>query len=442
MVPTAAGAGDLVRVTVASGTRRVDLALPGAVPVAELVPELARSVGLLDAGSAHGGYRLVTAHGRELADGTGLVGQGVTDGGLLVVTARVHDEPLEVHDDAAEAMAGLVERELVPWRPGHGRRTALGAGCLLCALGAVTLASQRESSLAGPAAAAVAAALVSAAIAWSRRRREPVGAVAIAWIGTLYAAVAGLMLPTGYSPLGPASLAAASAAAAGMVCLVGLGAGRTLALPAVVVGTVFLADGVLREVGGVPPAVVPTGALVLVLVVGGVFPRLALGATRSARGQRDARRRVDLDRLGTDARTAHEILVGVSASVGLLLVASAPLAVTRGPGGAALAVAACAVVMLRARHHRAAGLVLVGAVSGILGLTSTAAAALWLEPTWRPMVALGLVTAGTAALAWVASPPGPSTRLSRLGDLAEGAAVLALPPLLLVASGLLAGIRR
>ena len=31
----------LVRVTVASGSRRVDLVLPGAVPVAELVPELA-----------------------------------------------------------------------------------------------------------------------------------------------------------------------------------------------------------------------------------------------------------------------------------------------------------------------------------------------------------------------------------------------------------------
>ena len=39
----------LVRVTVASGSRRVDLVLPGAVPVAELVPELARSVGILAA---------------------------------------------------------------------------------------------------------------------------------------------------------------------------------------------------------------------------------------------------------------------------------------------------------------------------------------------------------------------------------------------------------
>ncbi|MFC6345025.1 EsaB/YukD family protein [Nocardioides hankookensis] len=49
--PVASG---LVRVTVASGTRRVDLVLPGAVPVAELVRELARSVGLLDPGTGQG----------------------------------------------------------------------------------------------------------------------------------------------------------------------------------------------------------------------------------------------------------------------------------------------------------------------------------------------------------------------------------------------------
>ena len=49
MSQASVSASGLVRVTVASGTRRVDLVLPGAVPVAELVPELARSVGLLDA---------------------------------------------------------------------------------------------------------------------------------------------------------------------------------------------------------------------------------------------------------------------------------------------------------------------------------------------------------------------------------------------------------
>ena len=67
----------LVRVSVSSGTRRVDLVLPGSVPVAELVPELARSVGLLDAATVYGGYRVVTADGRELVPETGLITQGV-----------------------------------------------------------------------------------------------------------------------------------------------------------------------------------------------------------------------------------------------------------------------------------------------------------------------------------------------------------------------------
>ena len=63
---SASGPSSLVRVTVASGSRRVDLVLPGAVPVAELVPELARSVGLLDGATVYGGYHLVTAEGRAL----------------------------------------------------------------------------------------------------------------------------------------------------------------------------------------------------------------------------------------------------------------------------------------------------------------------------------------------------------------------------------------
>jgi len=86
----------LVRVTVSSGTRRVDLVLPGAVPVAELVPELARSVGLLDAATVYGGYRVVTADGRELAGDSGLTIQGIEDGGLLTVVAGADDDPPRV----------------------------------------------------------------------------------------------------------------------------------------------------------------------------------------------------------------------------------------------------------------------------------------------------------------------------------------------------------
>ena len=110
----------LVRVTVASGTRRVDLVLPGAVPVAELVPELARSVGLLDPVTVYGGYRLVTQEGRELAGDAGLIMQGIEDGGLLTVAAGVDDDPPRVYDDVVEAMTDVVERDLKPWEPASG----------------------------------------------------------------------------------------------------------------------------------------------------------------------------------------------------------------------------------------------------------------------------------------------------------------------------------
>ena len=83
MSQSSVGTSGLVRVTVASGTRRVDLVLPGAVPVAELVPELARSVGLLDSGTVYGGYRVVTSDGRPLAPDSGLTLQGVEDGGRV-----------------------------------------------------------------------------------------------------------------------------------------------------------------------------------------------------------------------------------------------------------------------------------------------------------------------------------------------------------------------
>ena len=439
----------LVRVTVASGTRRVDLVLPGAVPVAELVPELARSVGLLDPSTVYAGYRLVTADGRELATDAGLVIQGVEDGGLITVAAGVDDAPPRVYDDVVEAMTDIVENDLKPWSPAAGRRTALWAAGLFMALGAVALLIQRDSVLAGAAAVVVSAALVVGAIVLSRAQGEPEAAVAVAWMGVLYAAVAGLMLVTDEQLFGPPVAAAGGAAmAAGLVCLVGLGQGRTLVLPTIVAGAVFLFTGLLMQSADFDPAVVLTATLVLVVILGSVFPWLALGATGTSVDQlydvadiTAEPRPVDPTRVGADARIAHEILVAVSATVGLLLVLIAPLAVSLGLSGAILAVLCCLVVMLRTRQYRTGPEVLVGLVSGIVGLLSSATAALWLHPEWRPTLAVVLASAGAILLAVTLLPAAPSVRRGRLGDVAESIALLALLPVLLVAVGVYSAIR-
>ncbi len=441
-------ASGLVRVTVASGTRRVDLVLPGAVPVAELVPELARSVGLLDPVTVYGGYRLVTQDGRELAADAGLTMQGIEDGGLLTVAAGVDDEPPRVYDDVVEAMTDVVERDLKPWEPASGRRTALVAAGLLMVLGAAALFIQ-DSTLAAVASGIVALALVVGGIVLSRVQHEPEAAVAVAWMGAGYAAVSGFMLTEGGAVFGlPTAAAGAGALLAGLVALVGLGEGRTLVIPPVVVGAIFLATGLVMQAETFDPAVVLTVALTLVVMLGSIFPWLALGATGTTVDQLYSNQDITADpdeidptQVGADARVAHEILVAVSATVGLLLVLIAPLAVSLGVSGALLALMCSLVVMLRTRQYRTGSEVMVGLTSGVLGLVSIAISMLWLQPSWRPTAAVVLAASGAVLLAVTLLPSTPSVRRGRFGDVAESVALLSLLPLLVIATGVFSAIR-
>ena len=442
-------ASGLVRVTVTSGTRRVDLVLPGAVPVAELVPELARSVGLLDAVTVYGGYRLVTQDGRALATDSGLTIQGVEDGGVITVAAGVDDEPPRVYDDVVEAMTDVVERDLRPWDAAAGRRTALWAAVALLSLGAAALLLQHGSDIAAAATLVVAVVLVLGAVVLSRVQGETDAAVTVGLVGCGYAAVSGLMLGWGAPFFGtPVAAAGGGALAAGLVAALGLGESRSLLLPPVVVGGVFLATGLVMRSSSYDASVVLTTVLTLVVIAGSVFPWLALGATGTNVDQLFSTAdivndpdEIDPQRIAADARVAHEILVAVSATVGLLLVLVSPLAVSLGLAGTIVAVLACVVVMLRTRQYRTGAEVLVGLVSGVLGLLSIALSVLWLHPGWRPGAAVALAVTGAVLLALTLLPQATSVRRGRLGDVAETVALLALLPALVLATGVFSAIR-
>ncbi|MCK5928063.1 MAG: type VII secretion integral membrane protein EccD [Nocardioides sp.] len=437
----------LVRVTVASGSRRVDLVLPGAVPVAELVPELARSVGLLDPLTVHGGYTVTGPDGRRLSGDAGLVLQGVEDGALLTVSAGVDAEPPRVYDDVVEAMTDVVERDLRPWSPASGRRTALGAAGLLLVLGAGSLLVQTDSTLAGTAAALVAAALLAGSVVLSRIQGEPEAAVAVSWTASLYAVVAGLLLAAD-GGFGPSAVGAGlGAVLVGALSLLAVGEGRALTLPPAAVGAVFLVTGLVLADTDLDPAVVLVALLVLLVLLGSVFPWWALSLT--GRGVEQAYSLDDLTAdpdeidpvaVGADARLAHEALLAIGATVGLLLVTVSPLAVGRGLSGTLLALVCAVVLMLRTRQYRTGTEVLVGLLSGVLGLVSTAAAVLVLHPDWRPTTAVVLAATGGVLLALTLVPAPPSVRRGRLGDVAETVALLALLPLAVVACGLFAAI--
>jgi type VII secretion integral membrane protein EccD len=435
----------LVSVTVASPTRRVDLVLPEAVPVVELVHELARSVGLLDPATVHGGYRLVTVGGRELSGNVGLAGQGIQDGALLTVTAGVNDELPRLYDDVVEAMVDVVERDFPPWDPKVGRRVALTTAVLLAAMGALSLVMVVDGGIfAAATASVVALGLITGALVVSRIRRDARSAVGLTWMGATYAAIASFGLaPHGTVFALPVAYAGAGAATAGLTCLLGLGEHRCLVIPPVVVGAIFLATGSVTRVLPVDPALTLSTALTIVVMTGSFVPTLALGATGTMADQLSStvETPVDIDQVSADAQVAHQIVMAASLTAGLLLVLVAPFAVSLGLAGTLLAVTCSLIVMLRTRRHRAGSQVQIGLVSGITGVLSVAIAALCLHPGWRPAVAVCLATAGIALFAATLVPSPQSVRRARLGDLVESAALLATLPLLLAAVGVFAAIR-
>lgn len=429
----------LVRVSVASGSRRVDLVLPGSVPVAELLPELARTVGLLGTGSAHAGYRVVTSDGRSLLGSASLTAQGVEDGGLLTIAAVVDDSPPKLYDDVVEAMEDIVERGTQPLPPVVRQVTAMVAACAFLAVGAVALARQR-SGLAAAGACVMVGLLVPASIGLRRFHRGRGVGVCMAWLGIGFAALSGFALAPDRQPV--ATLVAAAGAGTmvvGALATVGLAGSRLLVGPAVGIGAILTASGSVIGYFRLPADVGFATVLVLVVVAGSACPWLALGVI-GARSRVDDCMPVDLGRLERDALLGHEILLTASLAVCGTVVVLTPFAVAGGLPGTGLAVSACLVLALRTRHHRVGSEVLVGVASCVLGLLSTAATVLWLHPGWQPYVAAAALVAGGCALVPGTLGARPSVQRNRLGNLAEFTALASLAPLLMLA-GVLENVR-
>lgn len=442
-------APSLLRATVASHDRRVDLTLPGAVPVADLLPELARCVGLLDAATAHNGLQLVTGAGRVLAPGVGLVAQEVEDGAVLTVAPGGGVGPRRVYDDVVEAMSDAVEHDLVTWGPEAGGRAVAVALAVVLALGAVAL-FVGDATVPGVTSAVAAVALVAAAVVLSRVRGERVVALVLAWASAGYAAVGGALATSGELVAVPASAAAGGGSAlAGAVALLGVREGRALVLPPVVVGTALLVCGLAGQGPVLDHAEVLMICMVLVVLAGSILPWVALGVTASGadqlRGIADPTSEpvvVDPAEVAADARLAHEVLLALSTSVGSLVALVAPIAASRGLPGTLVGVTCCAVVLLRTRQHRVAAEVVVGLGLGGLALAALLLSVLWHHPGWWGSTAALVGAAATAVLVGHVLPGSlPPWRRARLGDVAETTCLACLPPLLLLATGVVGMVR-
>src|SRR3954468_16913848 len=211
----------LARITINAPQRRVDVAVPDAVPLAELLPELLQHAGpgLADDGERHGGWLLRRADGTTLSSAAGLAGQGVHDGTVLhLVPARAAWPELE-YDDVVEAIAAGARRQGVPWSPAATRATAIGAAGAGFLVALVPI-MRADLPLA---AAAVAVALVLAGVTASRAYGDALVGASLAACALPFAAAGGwLGAPEPATTSARTLLAAVALLLAALVAAVGV----------------------------------------------------------------------------------------------------------------------------------------------------------------------------------------------------------------------------
>jgi type VII secretion integral membrane protein EccD len=446
----------LARVTISAPRRRVDVALPEQVPLAELLPEVLRHAGegLADDGERHGGWVLRRTDGAVLLTAQALLSQGVRDGEVLhLVPARGQWPELE-YDDVVEVIADGARRRGSAWSPAATRAaTLVGAGVPL-AVGLLAVLAAGPGHRAGwPVAVAVALLLILAGTVASRAYGDDAAGATLGGYALPYAAAAGaLAVSSGdaVAPLGPLRWLGAPELLAGSVALLlvavlGL-VGVATRLRVFVAGATVGLTGALAALGGLVLAAAGTAAMLLCALVFalGALPLLAIRLgklplppitlpTGSGTGGPDGVRDLpDRGRVYAAVARTEEMLTGMLLGHAVLAAAAAGvLSLTGGVAGRLLVAVGAAVLLLRSRlfvalRHRvppvAAGLVGFAVLGGVLADRAGSTGLLVLA-VGGLLLTLVTVAAGTTYARRPVSP-----YLGRVADLADTALVVSVVP--------------
>ncbi|EAP99657.1 putative integral membrane protein [Janibacter sp. HTCC2649] len=438
-------ATSLVRLSVTSGTRRADLGIPGSIPVAEVIPDLARELGVLDAHSASMGYRLVRADGLVVESDRSLAAQGIEDGAVLALEPNRPDDE-KVYDDVVEAVADLVETQFTPWTPAHSAGTAVGASVVLFLAAAYALFTARDSGILIAALAGVCALLlVGAAAVLAHVRNQPSAAVALALTAVAYAGV------SGYAAVPDARLwgeglvyAGAGVIVVGVLGAVAVTHHRLLVATTAVVGLAMAALGALNHFAGWDLTAIAAVVFVIAAVAGNVLPWVGISSSRLTTHPPKTdleiygdTPEVERERVRDQVAAGHELMVGLGVASAGVMILCTPQLVSSGAPGALLTFVGFIATLLRTRHSRTRTTVLIAMIAGVTGVAVAAVAAAQTHPDWRPILALALAVAAALVVGMALVLPRTRVQMGRIADAVEGIALVALVPLAAFAVGLL-----
>jgi type VII secretion integral membrane protein EccD len=438
-------------VTIVAPKRRLDVALPNTMVVAELLPHLLRHAGddLGDVGDRQGGWVLRRSTGAVLEPTRNLAVQGVRDGELLHLAPGRDDWPELAYDDVVEVIASSARRAARSWGAQATRRCGLAVASALLALGLVVLArSGPPWTMPAGVALALALLLGLTGILLSRAFSDAVAGAVVMGSALPYAFAAGALLVApegaGITGIGAPSVLFGSAMLGlwGVLGYTAVSAVHRLFMAGIGIGALGALGAALTLAGA---SVAGAAAVALTVAIGllPAYPLLAswLGRmpmpampTRAEDIVADHPRPPRADVFTAVARTT-ELLTGMLLAAAITSTCAIVLLVTL-DGSArsvALCVTGCVAMLLRARLFAAPQQrlpLLVGGLVGIIWLGVDAASRATAGNT--PLVALGVLVLAAvvvlgAGLRFGSKPPSPY--LGRAADILDVIAIMALIPL-------------
>ncbi|WP_087132956.1 type VII secretion integral membrane protein EccD [Microbacterium esteraromaticum] len=443
---TAVAPAQLLRITVQWESQRIDVGVPGGVPVAEILPSLTRRLRVLDNVSASSGFRLVRAEGTSLDGDRTLAAQSVHDGDFLVLEQGAAVAGSKRYDDLVEAVADVVEESAPAWTAQNSVTTATVVASVLLLLGLVPMVwSWFDTGTIVTAAGAGAAAVVLmvCALVMDRTGAPEQATMALALVSSVYAGVAGYtILPSDGGWGLPLVIGSGAMLLFGIVTMLALKRMREYGLIPVVVGGALLAVSGIVVWLAAPVASILAAAMAIAGIVGLAAPWIALTSVPlrvvSARDDSevyDAPTRILPEDVAKLYVRAHRYQVSLRIAVSLIvLVATAPV-VASGVWGLLL----CAVTyigMFLGSRQVYSRFDIIAVASGVLsGVVLSVVTAIISHPDWIGALVIALTAAAVCVIVIVLLSSKVRLGLTRFADFAEWLTIALLLPLAIIAGG-------
>lgn len=451
----------LARLTIASSGRRIDLALPENVPLAELIPTLLHHLGesMRDGPDSDAtGWNIRRANGAILAYDRSLSAQQVRDGEVLHLSPRDKDWPEPEYDDLVMAVADGGRQFGKPWHGGLTRTAALlgSAGGLLAGL-AVLLSTGPSWQWSAITALIISAAAMLCGTVMSRAASDSGAGGLVAVVGVPYAFVGGLLIIAGDAQFGEldAEHVLTGSALMLMVSVIGIYAvadrlwlfvgGAVLSLYGVLASLLMFTSisgtGAAALIISAALLLLPFSAVLSIRMAGMPMPDLP----RTAQELMAERPMPARDMITAAVVRADEMFAGLLLGVALTATAAETILLRGDISSQVLGAVVAALLIVRTRslirpRHRMPLL-----VSGTIGLVIVGAGIIVSQSAdVRPfIVLLGLlpVTLAIAAAGVRYSRRRPTPQLGRMADLVEFLLTVSVVPIVFLVLGLFSFVR-